>query len=408
MKMGKSGNPAKANATKLTGTISWFSNSPTAPTGYGMQSNQVLNRMIRDGLDVAVLSNYGREGVNGTWASDFGTVPEYARGAEIYSQDVTPLNHQNHVATVEAKKGKQPNCLVTLYDTWILRGDKYAELNIASWTPIDHNPVPPLVLEWCKKPNVTPIAMSKWGQAQLKAHGVDSLYVPHAVEPVFKPTFEVDGLPVRKYMGIDDDTFLVGMNFANKASGIVHRKAVAEAFLSFALFAKDKPKAVLYLHTDLFGSFGGWKLADLLTACGLRKDQVVFCDQVRYRYGYSQAELAAFYSAMDVLLAVSYGEGFGVGTIEAQACGTPVIVSDICASTELVGDGWLVECQPLWDEAQKSWFSIPNIPQTVAALEEAYARPRGTSQKALDFAAEYDAETVYQKYWLPALAQILK
>ena len=392
----------------LKGTVSWFSNSPTAPTGYGVQSNQVLNRMIRDGLDVAVLSNYGREGVNGTWESEYGVVPEYARGAEPYSQDVTPLNHLNHVAKVENEKGKQPNALFTLYDVWIMRGDKYADLNIASWTPIDHNPVPPLVLEWCKRPNVTPIAMSRWGQAQLKNRGVESLYIPHAVEPVFQPTYEVDGLDVREYMGIDADTFLVGMNFANKASGAVHRKAVAEAFLAFALFAKDKPNAVLYLHTDMFGSFGGWKLDHLLTSCGLTKDQVIFCDQVAYRYGYSQEQLAAFYTAMDVYLAVSYGEGFGVGTIEAQACGTPVIVSDICASSELVGDGWLVECQPLWDEAQRSWFSVPNIPQIVRALNEAHEQPRGKSEKAIEFAKGYGAEHVWQEYWLPALAQILK
>jgi len=83
----------------LKGTISWFSNSPTAPTGYGVQSNQVLNRMIRDGLDVAVLSNYGREGVNGTWQSEHGVVPEYARGAEPYSQDVTPVTTEPAAAT---------------------------------------------------------------------------------------------------------------------------------------------------------------------------------------------------------------------------------------------------------------------------------------------------------------------
>lgn len=392
----------------LKGTISWFSNSPTAPTGYGMQSAQVLNRMIRDGLDVAVLSNYGREGVNGTWMSEHGEVPEYARGAEAYSQDVTPLNHQHHVASVEKKKGKQPNALITLYDTWILRGDKYADLNIASWTPIDHNPIPPLVLEWCKRPNVTPIAMSRFGQEQLAKRGVESLYIPHAVEPVFAPTFEIGGKSVREYMGISEDTFLVGMNFANKASGAIHRKAIGEAFLAFSLFAKDKPNAVLYLHTDMFGSFGGWKLDHLLTSCGLRKEQVIFCDQVAYRYGYSQAELAAFYTAMDVYLGVSYGEGFGVGTIEAQACGTPVIVSDICASSELCGDGWLIECQPLWDEAQKSWFSVPNIPQIIAALDAAYVGPRGKSDKAIEFAKGYGAEHVWQEYWLPALAQILK
>lgn len=406
--MGKSGNPAKANAPKLKGTISWFSNSPTAPTGYGMQSNQVLNRMIRDGLDVAVLSNYGREGVNGYWDSDYGRVPEYARGAEGYSQDVTPLNHIHHVGSVTARKGEQPNCLITLYDTWVLRGDKYKGLNVASWTPIDHNPVPPLVLEWCQRENVTPIAMSKWGQAELAKHGIQAEYVPHAVEPVFKPTWEIAGTPVRDYMGLTKDNFVVGMNFANKASGAIHRKAVAEAFLAFSIFAKNKPDAVLYLHTDMFGAYGGWKLADLLTAVGLKKDQVIFCDQVQYRQSYPQDQLAALYTAMDVYLGISYGEGFGVGTIEAQACGTQVIVSNICASPELVGDGWVVDCQPLWDEAQKSWFSIPNIPQTVAALEEAYKLPRGKSEKAIEFAKGYGAEYVYQTHWLPVLKKILK
>jgi glycosyltransferase involved in cell wall biosynthesis len=183
---------------------------------------------------------------------------------------------------------------------------------------------------------------------------------------------------------------------------------VAEAFLAFAIFARDKPDAVLYLHTDMFGSFGGWKLDQLLTACGLGRDQVVFCDQVSYRYGYSQEHLDAFYTAMDVYLGISYGEGFGVGTLESQACSTPVIVSDICASTELVGDGWLIECQPLWDEAQKSWFSVPNIPQTVAALQAAYDRPRGKSQAAIDFAEGFGAEKVWRDYWLPVLKKILK
>jgi glycosyltransferase involved in cell wall biosynthesis len=406
--MGKSGNPAKANAQKLRGTISWFSNSPTAPTGYGMQSNQVLNRMIRDGLDVAVLSNYGREGVNGTWQSDYGVVPEYARGAEGYSQDVTPLNHLHHTASVNERKGEQPSVLVTLYDTWVLRGDKYKGMNVASWTPIDHAPVPPLVLEWCKRENVTPIAMSQWGQAELARHGVQAEYVPHAVESVFKPTWEIDGTPTRDYMGLTKDNFVVGMNFANKASGAIHRKAVAEAFLAFSIFAKDKPDAVLYLHTDMFGAFGGWKLADLLTSVGLKKEQVVFCDQIQYRQSYPQEALAALYTAMDVYLGISYGEGFGVGTIEAQACGTPVIVSNVCASPELVGDGWVVDCQPLWDEAQKSWFSVPSIPQTVAALEEAYVAPRGKSDKAVEFTKAYGAEFVWQNHWLPVLKKLLK
>jgi len=62
----------------------------------------------------------------------------------------------------------------------------------------------------------------------------------------------------------------------------------------------------------------------------------------------------------------------------------------------------------LWDEAQKSWFSVPNIPQTVAALQAAYDRPRGKSQKAIDFAEGFGAEKVWQEYWQPVLTKILK
>ena len=62
----------------------------------------------------------------------------------------------------------------------------------------------------------------------------------------------------------------------------------------------------------------------------------------------------------------------------------------------------------MWDEAQKSWFSVPNIPQTVAALEQAYGSERGKSVKAIEFAEGFGAEKVWQEYWQPVLKKILK
>ena len=76
----------------------------------------------------------------------------------------SPMNHVHHVASVEAaKKTKLSSILITLYDVWILKGSKYDSFPVASWVPIDHTPVPPLVEAWCKRPNVTPIAMSRFG-----------------------------------------------------------------------------------------------------------------------------------------------------------------------------------------------------------------------------------------------------
>ena len=80
-----------------------------------------------------------------------------------------------------------------------------------------------------------------------------------------------------------------------------------------------------------------------------------------------------------------------------------MIVSDFAASTELVGDGWLVDGQPLWDAPQSSWFHMPSVPGIVDALEQAYQRGRGRSQKAQDFAKAYNADTVFNDFWKPAL-----
>ena len=49
--------------------------------------------------------------------------------------------------------------------------------------------------------------------------------------------------------------------------------------------------------------------------------------------------MAHIYRAADVLLATSVGEGFGVPILEAQACGTPVIIGNWTAMEDLLFDG---------------------------------------------------------------------
>lgn len=400
--MGKSGNPAKQNQT-LSGAVSWYSNSPAMPTGYGIATAQIVSRLARDGVDVQVLSNYGCEGLATTWDSGFGVVPVQARGADPYSNDVIGLHHKNWVA----KHPKLVDLLVTLYDVWVLNAPSLDKQRIASWTPVDHNPVPARVLAWAKKPNVTTIAMSRFGQEAFKAQGVEAEYVPHGIDPVFRPTKLIDGVPVRDYTTWRD-RFVVGMNAANKAGGLIHRKAFAENFLAFAKFAADKDDVLLYVHTDMLGGFGGWLLSDLAASCGIPENKLMFADPVEYRLGISQEKLAGLYSGMDVLLATNYGEGFGVPQVEAQACGTPIITSNWCASPELAGpDSFIVDGQPFWDESQKAWFNVPNVNTIVSALDQAYQRGRKDFPATIEFARQYGAEVVYQKYWLPVLKKLL-
>jgi glycosyltransferase involved in cell wall biosynthesis len=374
--------------------IGWNSNAPWATTGYGSQTAQVTKRFKRDGHDVAIFNNYGLEGGNNLWNN----IPVYQRGADLYSNDIVPA----HMAHWTSRNPKQSHILFTLYDVWVFKGKGWADWNIASWVPVDHAPAPPLVSNWCRQDFVTPIAMSEYGQEVLSSVGVDALYIPHALEKVFKPTKQHNGITGRKFIGIEEDKFVVGMNAANKGIS-PNRKAFGENILAFSIFAQLHDDVVLYLHTDQLGAFGGIKLHELCASVGLKPEQYKFVDPYLYRSGIEQETLASIYTAMDVLLATSYGEGFGIPTIEAQACGTPVIVSDFAASKELCGDGWLVEGQPLWDAPQSSWFNMPLVNKIVEALEESYQRGQEESSKAIEFAKQYDADRIYQKYWQPAL-----
>jgi glycosyltransferase involved in cell wall biosynthesis len=309
--------------------------------------------------------------------------------------------HERHVAGREIK-----NFVLTLYDVWVYLGFKDLDsLDFVSWTPIDHVTMPPMVAEWCKRDNVYPLAMSPFGQRTLESVGIESTYIPHAVDTsLFKPTYEIEKTETRKYLGIKDSDFLVGMVAANKANGQLHRKAFAENLMAFSMFQKSHPNAYLYIHTMPTKEHQGFGLLNLIKFFGIDMNSVLFPDPERYFFGYTDEEMAALYTSMDVLLHPSYGEGFGVPAIEAQATGTRVIASNWAASQDLVSDdSWLVDGQPFWDEAQLSMFQIPAIPSIVHSLTEAYKMPRGVSDASLEFASQFDVETVWDKYWMPFL-----
>ena len=380
----------------------WYSNAPWCGTGYGQQTQQAVQRLVKEGHEIAIHAMYGLEGSTSTWNG----IKIYPRGMNPYSDDILVAHWMEWTQST-----KLPKLLMTLFDVWVLKAPNLDKVpNIASWVPIDHAPIPPEVLAWCKRPNVLPIAMSKFGKLELDRAGVRSVYVPHGIESVFKPTKHVndnDGKRIsgRHIMGFDDDKFVVMMTAANKG---VHppRKAFAENFMAFSMFASRHPDAVLYMHSEATGSMGGLDLNTLAEVCGIAQDRIKWADPYLYRIGLPLPAMAALYSASDVLLATSMGEGFGIPVVEAQACGTPVIVSNFTAQPELVGDGWVVDGQPFWDAAQRSWFLTPSVVGIVNALEQAYQRERGTSQKAVEFAKQYEANRVYDEYWKPAMKEI--
>ena len=382
------------------------SNGPRSGTGYGVQMSMLVPRLIGEGFDVAISCTHGQDAGIGQWETPAGDLVRlYPRKASPSGHDIIH-GHANHFFEGDPRD----NWIIPLIDVWALNNPYLADFNVAAWVPVDHLDVPPAVAKWLRASGAVPLAMSRHGERALLRQGFDPVYLPLAVDTtVFKPTYSavIDGQTAncRDLFRIPRQAFVVGMVAMNKGN-VLDRKGFSEAFFAFGRFHLEHPESVLFVHTDTFG-YDGINLENLAVAAGIPREALIFTDQYALTIGLSPQMMATVYTAMDVLLAPSHGEGFCVPLIEAQACGVPVIASGATAQSELIGVGWSVDGQPLWDESQSSAVFMPSISDIVAKLKEARAADLVELQtKAIEFAAQYDASLVFEEHWRPFLATL--
>src|ERR1051325_2751673 len=377
-------------------------NAPHVKTGYGVQIANLAERLVRAGHEVAISSTYGQQGGPGTWIIPSTKQPVfiYPCGYEVNSNDIIH-GHAQHFFEGDPQAG----WIITCLDVWAMPNPLLADYQVAAWTPVDHFPVPPDVVKFFHRTNAIPIAMSRFGERLLFQAGLDPTYIQLAVDTTVyrpSPTLTIGDREVaaRQVLGIPDDAFVVGMVAMNKGWAR-DRKGFNEAFRAFGRFWKTHPDAVLYMHAEKFGGAEGINLVELAQHAEVPEHALIWCDQYAYRLGAPAEVMAATYSAMDVLLAPSHGEGFCVPLIEAQACGTPVIATDFSSQSELVGAGWLVTGQPEWDPAQHASYVCPWIVDIIEQLEATYEARGARTVEAVEFAAGYDADQVFTSLWQP-------
>lgn len=146
--------------------------------------------------------------------------------------------------------------------------------------------------------------------------------VPNAVEPYFKQLPENQVNTFRQKLGIKPQTFCL-LNV-----GSSHPRKNIMAVLQTLQLLKSRNFPVVLLKAG----------ADFST------EQKAFIDAQRlnadilYLGKPNSAALVEIYNVADVLLAPSLYEGFGMTLLEAMACGTPVVTSNVTSLPDVAGD----------------------------------------------------------------------
>lgn len=359
------------------------SNAPWVPSGYGIQTRNLVQGLKDLGHEVAVSAFAGLGGADITW-NDTLVMPS---GQMAFGVDVLIPHMERY----------NPDLTITLMDLWKLEplGAALRKYNVAAWLPVDCTPLSRRDLNTLIATQVKPIAMSQFGLRQInherfKPHPTKELelfppahYAPHMIDMVSDFTIMPDRDVWRSELRLSDQ-FVVGICAANKDT---IRKAFPEQFQAFSMLRKKYPNSTLLVHSTV-QSVSGLDLGRLADSFGIT-DNIRFTNQYDLDSGLFTAEMMRrWYNALDALMMCSYGEGFGVPAIEAQACGTPVVASGNSALVELTDVRDQVQCDSFWNFVHEASWGRPRPESILRRL--LHIHDRATSRKAADAMDMYD------------------
>ena len=144
--------------------------------------------------------------------------------------------------------------------------------------------------------------------------------VPLGVDESFKETSEEEQARVRKKYNLPERFFLY-------VGTIEPRKNIEGIVSGFSNIANRVPQDLVIAGRD------GWKVKPIYKAV---KDSG-FQDRIHFPGFIEQEDLPGVHSAADVFVWPSFWEGFGLPLLEAMACGTPIVTSDVSSIPEVVG-----------------------------------------------------------------------
>lgn len=224
----------------------------------------------------------------------------------------------------------KPDLIFVNNDPWnvIKFPEAFPDIPVVGYMPVD---APNMLNDVAQRLNKLAFAIfyTDFGKSTARMAGYRGqvITLPHGVDTKFygpMPKREA-----REALTHRQDCFIVGNVNRNQP-----RKRLDLTIMAFARWIKEFNirDALLHLHCGLRDQ--GWDLGQLNRYFGVT-DRVWFTDNgMTEDIGVDEHVLPYVYNALDVQLSTSFGEGWGLTTMEGMACGVPQVVPEWAALAE--------------------------------------------------------------------------
>ncbi len=331
----------------------------------------------------------------------------YGSGNDPFGEDVAPEYYDKLNADM----------LITIKEPWNFNTIPNLALNYVPMAIIDHTPLSPHLLSRVTS-GFKVIAVSRFGQRELKANKVDSSYIPHGVEDHYECLWDKKDECAKTWF-LDPDAFKIGIVAMNRA-----RKMLPRMFRAIRVFMDANPD--IKVQVMFWGSISGIamdykphgvgdtgaSLIQEIVSLDLAEtiqwpDENAINEGIPERLPSLGWDMVSLYNSFDVLLHITGGEGFGLPLIEAQRCGVPVITTDYAAGPENVGIGLTV---PYHDyvviNSVGTRYALADIDATADALAKiANADKDKLARKGVRFTERYRWDNIMEKHFNPFLEE---
>lgn len=376
--------------------IMWSSNSHWSMSGYGVFTRDLLFRLRDDGWKPNELAFWGLTGhkvnVDG--------IDTYPVMGDPYGSDAL-LNH-----SVDAKI----NVAFTMQDVWGIQLDALQGLinNKIPWIPyipIDTEPVPDAILQRLNFAHRI-ITFSKYGQRILEDQGYASKLIVEGIDcNIFKPLNKQKEL--RAKFGLPQDHYLFSMIAANKENP--PRKGFQEALEAFKLFHDNHPNSGIFFHTQQTAP-GGFPIPEYAKYLGIEKN-TFYLNQYAATFKADSQTVVEELNAVDCVLHPSMTEGFGLGVVEGQACGKPVIIQDCTSMSELIvpgKTGWACKTGRKWWRTGGGYVFMADVNSLHEKMEEVFLvdKEQVAKDARYNVTHNYNIDTIFKEQWIPFFEQL--